>query len=210
MHINIGDKFIAVKKMWFLDEGTIVTVTNVSEDGLISFTFGENNTSNGYMDIATFNEHFKKVEDMVAKVEIPEITEEYIAEIMENSEFETHTVFDKCTIVSCRLPNGFVITEYSACVSPENYDAELGEEICINKIAEKIWELEAYRLQQWLWEEEVLPTEEYCSCCCGDCEECEYDGDDDEFDECLDTDLDCDDCNDDDCPYRAKFYDYYS
>ena len=145
----------------------------------------------GYMDITTFNEHFKKVEDMTAEVEIPTITEEYIAEIMENSDFEVHTVFDKCTVVSCRLPNGFVITESSACVSPENYDKDMGADICFDKIADKIWELEAYRLQQYLWEEEF-----HCPCCCGDCEECEYD------DECLDTDLDCDDCDDHTCPYN--------
>ena len=204
-----GDKLIVVKDVTpFLKEGDVVEVVNVTDDGIISFAFGEGLMHMGVMNNAECEEHFKKVADMIAEVEFPDITEEYIREIMENSEFETHTTFNKCTVVSCRLPNGFVITESSACVNPDNYDVELGEEICINKIADRIWELEAYRLQQWLWEEEVLPTEEYCSCCCGDCEECEYDEDDDEFDECLDTDLDCDDCDDNDCPYRAKFYDY--
>lgn len=169
-NINIDDKFITVKKMWFIDEGTVITVTDVGTDGIVSFVFGNN--SNGYMDIVTFNEHFKKIEDMAAKVEIPTITEEYIAEIMENSEFETHTVFDKCTIVSCRLPNGFVITESSACVSPENYDEDLGAEICFDKIADKIWELEAYRLQQHLWESSMM---EECPCECDNCDECPYD-----------------------------------
>jgi len=201
MHININDKFVAVKKMWFLDEGTVVNITNVSEDGIISFTFGENNTNNGYMDTATFAEHFKKLEDMTAKIKAPTITDEYIAEIMENSEFEIHTVFDKCTVVSCRLPNGFVITESSSCVSPENYDEDTGAEICFDKISDKIWELEAYRLQQWLWEEEV------CDCGCENCDgrECICEEDDDEFDECLDTDLDCDDCDDYDCPHNPNY-----
>ena len=151
-NINIDDKFLTVKKMWFLDEGTVITVTDVGTDGIVSFVFGESSSNTGYMDIATFNEHFKKVEDMTAEVEIPTITEEYIAEIMENSDFEVHTVFDKCTVVSCCLPNGFVITESSACVSPENYDENVGVDICFDKIADKIWELEAYRLQQHLWE----------------------------------------------------------
>lgn len=195
-NINIDDKFLTVKKMWFLDEGTVITVTDVGTDGIVSFVFGESSSNTGYMDIATFNEHFKKVEDMTAEVEIPTITEEYIAEIMENSDFEVHTVFDKCTVVSCCLPNGFVITESSACVSPENYDENVGVDICFDKIADKIWELEAYRLQQHLWEEE----NDYCPCCCGDCEECKYD--DNDNDECLSTDLDCDDCNDHTCPYN--------
>ena len=46
-NINIDDKFLTVKKMWFLDEGTVITVTDVDTDGIVSFTFGENNTSNG-------------------------------------------------------------------------------------------------------------------------------------------------------------------
>ena len=104
---------------------------------------------------------------------------------MENSEFEIHTVFDKCTVVSCRLPNGFVIVESSACVSPENYDEDMGAEICFDKIADKILELEGYRLQQWLWEEENGYCDENC-------------------DECPDADLDCDDCEDLDCPYNPN------
>lgn len=201
--LNIGDKLVITKKVApFLDDGEIVKVTNVTDDGIISFAFGEGFVHMGVMNTAEFENYFKKVEEK-AKVEIPTIDEEYIAEIMENSEFEVHTVFDKCTVVSCRLPNGFVITESSACVSPENYDAELAEEICFDKIAEKIWELEAYRLQQWLWEEEEY-VQEYCPCCCGDCEECDYDEEDEEFDECLDTDLDCDDCEAYDCPYNTN------
>ena len=122
---------------------------------------------------------------------------------MEKSKYEVHTVFDKCTIVSCRLPNGFVITETSACVSPENYDEELGIDICFNKIAEKIYELEAYRLQQMLYEEEV-------GCCCENCDgrfcmhEEEEEEEEDEFDECLDTDLDCDECDDYGCSYNPN------
>lgn len=196
MNINIGDRFVTVKKAWFLDEGTIISVTNVDEDNIVSFTFGEDNTSNGYMDINTFNRHFEKIEKTITKVEIPEITREYISEIMENSEFETFTTFDKCTIVSCRLPNGFVITESSSCVNPEDYNEELGADICFDKIAEKIWDLEAYRLQQHLWEEECN-----CSCCCECCEDRQCM---EEFDECLDTDLDCDDCEDLDCPYNSN------
>ena len=197
MHINTGDKFIAVKKMWFLDEGTVINITNVSEDGIISFAFGENNTNNGYMDTTTFTEHFKKIEDMIAKVETPTITEEYIAEIMENSEFDVRTVFDKCTVMTCRLPNGFVITEYSACVNPDDYSKNTGTNICYDKIKNKIWELEAYRLQQWLWEEES-------DICCEDCECCSCEEECDECDECLDTDLDCDDCEDYECPYNSN------
>lgn len=173
-----GDKLIVTKKVApFLNEGDIVEVTNVTDDGIISFAFGDGLMHMGVMNAAECDSHFEKMEDMIAKVEIPTITEEYIAEIMENSEFETFTTFNKCTIVSCRLPNGFVITESSACVNPEDYNAELGEEICFDKIADRIWELEAYRLQQWLWEEDMIDdVTEDCPCGVDDCVNCICDG----------------------------------
>lgn len=204
MVLTNGDKMTVVKKVAdFLDVGDIVTVMNVAENGMISFAFGDGSMHKGIMNSAECEEHFKKIEDMTAKIKAPTITEDYITEIMENSEFEIHTVFDKCTVVSCRLPNGFVITESSACVSTENYDEDMGAEICFDKIADKIWELEGYRLQQWLWENEGYCEE--CDGCTCDCEcECE-----EEIDECLDTDLDCDNCEDFDCPYNTNNIDNY-
>ena len=193
--VNNGDKLIVTKNVApFLKEGDVVEVTNVTDDGIISFAFGDGFMHMGVMNAAECDAHFAKVEE---KTEAPTITEEYIAEILENSEFEVSTVFDKCTVVSCRLPNGFVITESSACVSPENYDAEYGADICFDKIASKVWELEAYRLQQFIWESENDCCCEDCDCC--HCEECE-----EEFDVCLDTDLDCDDCEDYDCPFNTN------
>lgn len=194
--LKSGDKLVVVKKVAsFLDEGDVVNVTNVTEDGVISFAFGDDFVHMGVMSNGEFENHFKKLEDI--KMAPPAITEESIGEIMESSDFEVFTSFDKCTIVSCRLPNGFVVTESSACVSPEGYNEELGTNICLDKIKDKIWELEAYRLQQELYEAGEICCCENCDCC--DCEECE-----EEFDECLDTDLDCDDCEDTNCPYRVN------
>lgn len=199
--LNNGDKLVVVKTVApFLREGDVVKVTNIADNGIISFAFGDNFMHMGVMNNAELEAHFEKMEEVV---EIPTITEEYIEEIIENSEFDVHTVFNKCTVVTCRLPNGFVISDYAACVDPKNYDENMGIEICHERIKNKIWELEAYRLQQWLWEETTLEeAEEACFPCCGGCEECE-DEDDDEFDECLDT-LDCDVCSDYDCPHNPN------
>lgn len=77
-----------------------------------------------------------------------------IDDLVRAAEWKTWTVFDKCTVVACKLPNGFVLVEYSACISPENYDPEIGERNCRDKIINKLWELEGYRLQtevaKWL------------------------------------------------------------
>lgn len=194
--LNNGDKLVVVKTVTnFLKEGDLAEVVGVNENGVISFAFGENSEHMGMMTHSEFEEHFKKIEDV--KMAAPRVTEEHVAEIMEQSEFEVHTAFDKCTIVSCRLPNGFVIVEYSSCVSPENYDEELGTEICFDRIAGKICELEAYRLQQELYERDY-------NCCCENCGGCACEECEEEFDECLDTDLDCDDCEDFECPYNSN------
>nr|WP_254786645.1 Gp49 family protein [Cytobacillus oceanisediminis] len=71
-------------------------------------------------------------------------------DIIDNSIVEVQTIFDKCTVVSCQLPNGFIIVESSACVDPANYDVKLGAQICMERITNKIWELEGYRLQDEL------------------------------------------------------------
>lgn len=51
-----------------------------------------------------------------------------------------------------QLPNGFILTESSACVDPANFDEQIGYEICMNRIENKIWEMEGYALQQRVYE----------------------------------------------------------
>lgn len=60
---------------------------------------------------------------------------------------ETHTLGDRTTVVRCVLRNGFVIVSSSSCVDPTNYSQEYGEEICMNEIKDKIWELLGFMLQ---------------------------------------------------------------
>jgi hypothetical protein len=78
------------------------------------------------------------------------VTKEQIDEIIEYSMFDVQTVLGKCTVVTCMLPNGFIIVESSACVDPANYDEKLGAEICKERIINKVWELEGYKLQDAL------------------------------------------------------------
>ena len=75
------------------------------------------------------------------------VSEERIRKLIESSEKNVTTIFDKVTVVSLKLPNGFVITESSGCVDPENYDEKTGELICMGKIEDRLWELEGYLLQ---------------------------------------------------------------
>lgn len=205
MLIN-GDKLVVKNRVaGFLDEGDIVKVVDVKDNGIISFAFGEAFEHMGLMSTDEYEKHFEKIE-VEEKQEAPKISKERIDRILDESDFDIKTIFDKCTVVTCRLPNGFVITESSACVSPENYDEEMGFEICFSKIEDKLWELEGYRLQEELYREknnanEVECEDCYCDeCPCGDeCDECnDYD--------CLYTDLDCDDCDDYTCFGNPKHY----
>lgn len=75
------------------------------------------------------------------------ITKEQIDDILSKCHFQLGRVGFKTTVVCAMLPNGFEITESSACVDPANYDQEIGESICKERIANRIWQLEGYRLQ---------------------------------------------------------------
>lgn len=75
------------------------------------------------------------------------ITKERIDALLGEADIRTLTLFGKCTVVTAKLKNGFVLTADSACVDPANYDKRMGEHICLEHIANKLWELEGYRLQ---------------------------------------------------------------
>lgn len=57
------------------------------------------------------------------------------------------------TFCVLELRNGFTVTGESACVSPENFDAEIGRRIARQNAVQKIWPLEGYLLRQRLAEE---------------------------------------------------------
>ena len=80
------------------------------------------------------------------------VTKQQIDELLAKSEIKVETVYDKVTIVNCKLPNGFVITESSGAVDSANYDKKIGTEICMKRIENNLWELEGYALTKKLYE----------------------------------------------------------
>lgn len=78
------------------------------------------------------------------------VNKEHIDDLFERSDVNVQTVFNKTTIVSAKLPNGFVIVESTGCVDPANYSEEIGKNICVERIKNKLWELEGYLLQDKL------------------------------------------------------------
>lgn len=106
------------------------------------------------------------------------VTQSVIDELMESCDIAVTTAFDKCTIVACKLPNGFVIVESSSCVDPANYDEDMGVDICMKNIEKKLWELEGYLLQNKLYMDGIT-----------------FDNDDDDDDDDLECDGDCENCD---------------
>lgn len=167
MDIKIDDKVIAKKRLMsfgyeLAEEDEMFEVYNVDDRD----TYIKSENKRLTIDNKTFDRYFDKyVEPEEESVFEYSVASEFVSDILEGSEVIVDTLFDKCTMVACKLPNGFVIVETSACVDPDNYDEELGINICLDKIADKIYELEGYVLQNKMHEEET---------CDGDCESCEY------------------------------------
>ncbi|WP_046205836.1 Gp49 family protein [Acinetobacter radioresistens] len=57
-----------------------------------------------------------------------------------------------CVIV---LENGFTVTGESACASPENFNAKIGQKVAYGNAREKIWELEGYLLKEKLYQDSI-------------------------------------------------------
>lgn len=57
---------------------------------------------------------------------------------------------DLLTICVVVLKNGFTVTGESACASPENFNAKIGQKIAYSNAREKIWMLEGYLLKEKL------------------------------------------------------------
>lgn len=80
------------------------------------------------------------------------VTIEQVRENMQDAIVRTLQDFGKpCTYVTVRMKNGFTLRESTTCVDPANYDEEIGKEICLKKIEDKIWFLLGYQLQEDLY-----------------------------------------------------------
>ncbi|KEX95160.1 hypothetical protein HA62_29725 [Pseudomonas putida] len=60
-----------------------------------------------------------------------------------------------CVLV---LANGFTVTGESACVSPENFNAEIGRKVARTNAVAKIWPLMGYELTERLYQQ-TLPAQ---------------------------------------------------
>lgn len=76
--------------------------------------------------------------------DIPVITEDDVATLIEQSEIVTDRIYSDYMVVTCRLPNGYALSET---FDLDGMDEDTGIEWCVNKIADRVFELESYRLK---------------------------------------------------------------
>ncbi len=78
------------------------------------------------------------------------ITQAHIDDLLARSTVSSSIMGIKSTVVCVTLPNGFELIESSGCVDPENYDHTLGVKICLERIKNRLWTMEGYRLSDHL------------------------------------------------------------
>lgn len=79
----------------------------------------------------------------------PRITPQHIEEQIVHSAYYQ---FPGTTVTVCclTLRNGYNTIGESACVSPQNFDAEIGRKVAYENAKQKIWVLEGYLLRDFL------------------------------------------------------------
>lgn len=75
------------------------------------------------------------------------LTQNDIDRMIEAGEVFIDTIGEKTTLVRVVLPTGFELVEASACVDPANYSEQVGYEICMEKIKDRLWNLMGFTLQ---------------------------------------------------------------
>lgn len=76
------------------------------------------------------------------------ITNTQVEDVLKRSKIDVSTYESRTTVVHVTLPNGFIITETSSSAKERMYNKEIGKEICLEKIRDKIKELYSFHLRQ--------------------------------------------------------------
>lgn len=78
----------------------------------------------------------------------PRVTPEMVEAAIIDEEYLYPTIGEgTLTLCVLLLANGFTVTGSSACVDPDNFDAELGRKIARDDAKNEIWALEGYLLK---------------------------------------------------------------
>ena len=153
---KIGMKLICVKPILGFEKGEI---TKIVKEDIVAKTVSVSKEKDDikYEIEMTFDilithfEFYDEEDDDFDEVE----------ELLSDSDIKATTCFDVTTVVQVTLPNGFVLSESYSCFDKEEYNFELGVDICLEKIKVQLHNLTYYK--------------EYCDYCeqKEECDECE-------------------------------------
>ena len=116
------------------DKGEL-TFAEEKEDYIYSFASVTTNIIAKYFSDKSIKSDFKK-----NKVSIEEVKAN-----MQDVFVTTIQAHDKpVTFVEVRMLNGFTVCESTTCVDPANYDEEIGKQVCLKRIEDKIFMLLGY------------------------------------------------------------------
>lgn len=145
----IGTKLIEAEKAYRVDGKTVVLPDNGVPCGSEIERGYKVRYADGYESWSpqeVFERAYLPLEvNGMLKTAAPSISAEMVERFIDHH--ETVTMGGKTTVVRAVLKNGFVIVESSSCVSEENYDEKLGEEVCMERIMNKVWEMLGFLLQ---------------------------------------------------------------
>lgn len=97
----------------------------------------------------TNEEMMTKVSSIMEKVENVSIIEEEVDKLVKEGTISVLTMPNGVTTyVELELASGFKIIETSTCSSKEIYDENIGIEICMGKIKDKLWSFLSFHKHQ--------------------------------------------------------------
>lgn len=83
------------------------------------------------------------------------VTKAQIDSLLEASTKEFAFFDGTMTIAVVKLPCGFKVTGQSSCVDPANFKEEDGKKYALEKVEDKLWELEGYRLSNDIYNAKI-------------------------------------------------------
>lgn len=141
MKIKENDKFVLNKTGFIGNAGDVFDVVNVNDNGYVKLKNETENTSSEVVVSVDFvGEYFTYVapkQNKHSNIDYDDIDYDDITDIiLDHSDITMTTVFDTCVIVAVKLPNGIVLVE--SCNITEDEDEEVGYDICISNIYDRI------------------------------------------------------------------------
>lgn len=170
MRKYIGMKLVEAEPAWRTETGRILpgAVVECAEAARAGYRVRYTDGYESWSPKAVFEQAYLPLEhDQALKTDEPSISAKMVEDFI--LETWTETLGEKTTVVRAVLRNGFEIVESSSCVSPENYDEDMGREICLEKIRDKVWELLGFLLQTAVDGSAVAQVQEAEHPCGGNC-----------------------------------------